>query len=284
MISGRPFCWLPGPLILKSEAIGVGNKPDTVPSVRGTDGTSRNKQRLDGISFTLKITADGLDDVFLPLAVYRLILSEQRGLTSHVSRLTWLYHREDSTNVLTNNPTGPDLVNGAEHVRPEVTAVLRAPSLAGNGKRLAVMDDHSENGIALVVPDPDVINCSSFVFIFYIFYKTPNESVFVISVFLTRADRDAILRTFVCPASLNDTFPAACFPGDGNRAVENVTCDLGDSKGKLAADGYGSHRIAGIGIAVRRQIAFVQRLFPLGIQCKTLPRKTPVMGVPSEAF
>ena len=78
MISGRPFCWLPGPLTLKSEAIGVGNKPDTVPSVRGTDGTSRNKQRLDGISFTLKITADGLDDVFLPLTVYRLILSEQR--------------------------------------------------------------------------------------------------------------------------------------------------------------------------------------------------------------
>ena len=105
--------------------------------MRGTDGTSRNKQRLDGISFTLKITADGLDDVFLPLAVYRLILSEQRGLTSHVSRLAGLYHREDATNVLTNNPTGPDLVNGTEHVRPEVTAVLRALSPAGNGKGLA---------------------------------------------------------------------------------------------------------------------------------------------------
>lgn len=117
---------------MKSEAIGVGNKPDTVPSVRGTDGTSRNKQRLDGISFTLKIPTDGLDDVFLPLTVYRLILSEQRGLTSHVSRLTGLYHLEDATNVLTNDPTGPDLVNGTEHVRPEVTAVLRAPSLAGD--------------------------------------------------------------------------------------------------------------------------------------------------------
>lgn len=137
MISGRPFCWLPGPLTLKSEAIGVGNKPDTVPSVRGTDGTSRNKQRLDGISFTLKITADGLDDVFLPLTVYRLILSEQRGLTSHVSRLAGLYHLEDATNVLTNNPTGPDLVNGTEHVRPEVTAVFRTLSPAGNGKGLA---------------------------------------------------------------------------------------------------------------------------------------------------
>ena len=84
-----------------------------------------------------EITADGLDDVFLPLAVYRLILSEQRGLTSHVSRLAGLYHREDATNVLTNNPTGPDLVNGTEHVRPEVTAVLRTLSPAGNGKGLA---------------------------------------------------------------------------------------------------------------------------------------------------
>lgn len=117
---------------MKSEAIGVGNKPDTVPSVRGTDGTSRNKQRLDGISFTLKITADGLDDVFLPLAVYRLILSEQRGLTSHVSLLAGLYHLEDASNVLTNNPIGPDFTYGAEHVRPEVTAVLRALSPAGN--------------------------------------------------------------------------------------------------------------------------------------------------------
>jgi hypothetical protein len=47
--------------------------------VRGTDGTSRNKQRLDGISFTLKISADGLHDVFLPFAVYRLSLSEKRA-------------------------------------------------------------------------------------------------------------------------------------------------------------------------------------------------------------
>ena len=92
---------------------------------------------MDGISFTLKISRDGLHDVLLPLAVYRLSLSEKRGLISHVSLLTGLYHREDATNVLTNNPIGPDLVNGTEHVRPEVTAVLRALSPAGNGKGLA---------------------------------------------------------------------------------------------------------------------------------------------------
>ena len=86
---------------------------------------------------SLQITADGLDDIFLPLTVYRLILSEQRGLTSHVSLLAGLYHLEDATNVLTNNPTRPDLVNGTEHVRPEVTAVLRTLSPAGNGEGLA---------------------------------------------------------------------------------------------------------------------------------------------------
>ena len=91
---------------------------------------------MDGISFTLKISRDGLHDVFLPLAVYRLSLSEKRGLISHVSLLTGLYHREDATNVLTNNPIGPDLVNGTEHVRPEVTAVLRTSALAGDRKRL----------------------------------------------------------------------------------------------------------------------------------------------------
>ena len=51
-----------------------------------------------------------------------------------MSRLAGLYHLEDATNVLTNNPTGPDLVNGTEHVRPEVTAVLRTLSPAATEK------------------------------------------------------------------------------------------------------------------------------------------------------
>lgn len=121
-----------GPLGLQSRAIGVGNKPGTIPAVRRTDGTSRNKQRLDGISFSLKISADGLDDIFLPFSVYRVHLSEQSVTVSHVSRLTGLYHREDASNVLANDPTGPDFTYGAEHMRPEVTVILRALPLAGD--------------------------------------------------------------------------------------------------------------------------------------------------------
>ncbi|MDC2580370.1 hypothetical protein PO304_24630 [Bacteroides ovatus] len=42
-ITFAPFCWLPILRTLKSEAISVGNKPYTFPSVRSADDTSRNK-------------------------------------------------------------------------------------------------------------------------------------------------------------------------------------------------------------------------------------------------
>jgi hypothetical protein len=48
-----------------------------------------------------------------------------------------LDHREDSSNVFSNDPIGLDLVNTAEHVRPEVAVILRASSLPGITERLA---------------------------------------------------------------------------------------------------------------------------------------------------
>lgn len=57
----------------------VGNKPYPVPSVRCSDGTSRNKHRLDGISLLLKVSADGFDDVLLTVLLLRVTLSEKRG-------------------------------------------------------------------------------------------------------------------------------------------------------------------------------------------------------------
>ena len=41
-----------------------------------SDGTSRYKYRLDGISFTFKITANGFNNILLPSFKYRLTLSE----------------------------------------------------------------------------------------------------------------------------------------------------------------------------------------------------------------
>ena len=49
----------------------VGNKPDAVPAVGRSDGTSRNNKRLDGITFSLKVAADGFDD----LDVFLLIVA-----------------------------------------------------------------------------------------------------------------------------------------------------------------------------------------------------------------
>ena len=43
----------------------VGNNPYAVSSVGRADGTSRNNKRLDGVSFTFKVAADGFDDVLL---------------------------------------------------------------------------------------------------------------------------------------------------------------------------------------------------------------------------
>lgn len=50
----------------------MGDKPNSIPSVRCTDGTSRYKYRLDGISFTFKITANGFNNILLPSFKYRL--------------------------------------------------------------------------------------------------------------------------------------------------------------------------------------------------------------------
>lgn len=54
----------------------VGDKPNSIPSVRCTDGTSRYKYRLDGISFAFKITANGFNNILLSSFKYRLTLSE----------------------------------------------------------------------------------------------------------------------------------------------------------------------------------------------------------------
>jgi hypothetical protein len=45
--------------------------------------------------------------------------------------------RDDASNVLTNDPTGPEFVDNAAHFRPEVTVVSLRELGAGNGKRLA---------------------------------------------------------------------------------------------------------------------------------------------------
>ena len=112
-IVGRSFAfgdWLLFTLpVPQSIAVGVGSKPcdnpNPVSPVGCSDGTSRNNKRLDGISRTLKTLADFVEGEPLLLSVY-VILLEQRACASHVSLLAGLYHREEASNVLTNDPSG----------------------------------------------------------------------------------------------------------------------------------------------------------------------------------
>jgi hypothetical protein len=107
--------------------------------VRGSNGASWNKHRLDGISVTLKVVADALQGKGLSQSVSSnsVCLVEQRPLSLHSRYLALLDHREDSSNVLSHNPTGPDCVDAAEHIRPEVAVILRASPLPGVTERLA---------------------------------------------------------------------------------------------------------------------------------------------------
>lgn len=104
--------------------------------MRRTDGASRNNKRLDGITFSLKTSADFLDGEVLLLAVYVIFLKE-RAVASHVSLLAGLYHREEASNVLTNDPSGLYLAYSSEHLRPEVTVIIRSASLSCKAERLA---------------------------------------------------------------------------------------------------------------------------------------------------
>ena len=127
---------------MKSCARGVGSlvvcdDEDAVASVGCPHGTSRNNKRLDGISDIFKVSADFVEDVGLLGSRVVVTRAENIGLTSHLSSLAGENHCGDATNILTNEPSGPDFVNASKHLRPEVAVILRASSLAGVTERLA---------------------------------------------------------------------------------------------------------------------------------------------------
>lgn len=118
-----------------SVAVGVGNNPHAVALVGRTDGTSRNNKRLDGITRSLEVAADALDGEVLLLAVYVIFL-EERAVAAQVSLLCGLYHREEASNVLTNDPSGLHLAYSSEHLRPEVAVIVRSASSSGKAEGL----------------------------------------------------------------------------------------------------------------------------------------------------
>ena len=56
---------------------------------------------------------------------------------SQVSEYPSFDHSGETSNIFTNDPSGPDFVNNAEHLRPEVTLVLSTATLSSIAERLA---------------------------------------------------------------------------------------------------------------------------------------------------
>lgn len=104
-----------------------------------SDSRSWNKHRLDGISDFLKVSADSFDGKgsSVSVSVNSIHLSEKSPLPTHWSEYPGFDHSGDSSNIFTNEPSGPDFVDNAESLRPEVTLILSPPSFSCVGKRLA---------------------------------------------------------------------------------------------------------------------------------------------------
>ena len=86
---------------------GVGHNPNSVSSVRGVDGASWNNNRPAGVTFAFQVR-------------------------KHIVEA----HADVPSNILANDPTGPDVFNNSEHLRPEVTVIFRAASEPGLTKGL----------------------------------------------------------------------------------------------------------------------------------------------------
>jgi len=86
----------------------VAHNENPFSSVPGTDAASWNNERPDGIPFTFQV---------------RTAMFE--------------FHADDSSNILSNDPRGPELPHNSKHFRPEVTVILFASSLPGEAERLA---------------------------------------------------------------------------------------------------------------------------------------------------
>lgn len=90
-----------------------------------SDTASWNNDRLDGISFTFKIVADGIDDIFLLKYRFLVIFFILITFRFHVSFTTGLNHIGDSSNILANNPERSCLSYDSKHFRPEITVIIR---------------------------------------------------------------------------------------------------------------------------------------------------------------
>lgn len=91
-----------------SIAVGVGHDCKSVSLVRSADAASWNHKRPCGVAFTFQVR--------------KHIVERQI---------------EDVSNILSNDPSGPQLVDNSKHLRPEVAVIALASALSGFGEGLA---------------------------------------------------------------------------------------------------------------------------------------------------
>ena len=127
------------------------------------DSRSWNKHRLDGISDFLKVSADSFDGKgsSVSVSVNSIHLSEKSPLPTHWSEYPGFDHSGDSSNIFTNEPSGPDFVDNAESLRPEITLVFSPPPFSSIGKRLA--GESSGEDVNLSSPLTEVCFCDVFI-------------------------------------------------------------------------------------------------------------------------
>ena len=81
--------------------------PDPLSDVRGIDGTSRNSQRLDFIACGFQVRKHRVEN-----------------------------RTDEARHILTNDPSGLELLYPAKHRWPEIAVIRRASSLSGETERL----------------------------------------------------------------------------------------------------------------------------------------------------
>lgn len=90
--------------------------PHPVAPVRGTDGTSRYNDRPTGVTPCFQRRYDVIEA-----------------------------HRDDSSRILKQAPTGPDVFDDPQSIAPEPAVICRALSLPGNTNRLARWSSDQES-------------------------------------------------------------------------------------------------------------------------------------------
>jgi len=106
----------------------VGHNPDSIPSVESTFGASWNNKRPAGVAFAFQV--------------------RKHLVEAHV---------DVTSNIFSNDPSGPEGSHEPMHFRPEVTVIFRASSFPGEGKGLAGVspcdDVNRSNVICRQAPD-----------------------------------------------------------------------------------------------------------------------------------